>query len=310
LSRIVGERVPSPAQRQVVSVSDQTLFLSNSAAGSVDDEHIAQVIEILRRERDVVTASPTTPAELKATLASFRGDRVVIAGGDGSLHLLINALGELGRLDDVAIGLVPLGTGNDFAGAIGIPDDPVAAARSILDATPTQVDLIMADDGERIVNAAHAGVGAVAAERAQVAKPLAGRLAYPLGAIQAAATEAGYDVTLRLDDELIYADSMLLTLIANGPRIGGGTYLCPAADPSDGLIDVLTIDAVPLHERPGLGLDIQRGTHLERDDVHHWRGRSLALEGERMSHNRDGELRHGLADVTYTIQPAIWHLLR
>jgi diacylglycerol kinase family enzyme len=73
---------------------------------------------------------------------------------------------------------------------------------------------------------------------------------------------------------------------------------------------VLVIDAIPLHERPGLGLDLQRGTHLERDDVHHWRGRRLQLDGTDISHNRDGELRHGLADVTYTIQPAAWHLLR
>ena len=291
-------------------MSDQTLVLSNSAARSVDDEHVKQVVEILRQGWDVVVARPTTPAELEATLASFSGDRVVIAGGDGSLHLLINALSELGRLDYVIIGLVPLGTGNDFAAAVGIPDDPVAAARAMLDAAPIQVDLIMADDGERVVNAAHAGVGAVAAERAQAAKAVAGRLAYPLGAIQAGATEAGYEVALRVDDEPVYVGRMLLTLVANGPRIGGGTRLYAAADPFDGLIDVVVIDAMPLHERPGLGLDIQRGTHLERDDVHHWRGRSLALEGERVSHNRDGELRHGLAEVTYTIQPAAWHLLR
>ncbi|HSK97402.1 MAG TPA: YegS/Rv2252/BmrU family lipid kinase [Euzebyales bacterium] len=291
-------------------MSDQTLFLSNSAAGSADDEVVTQVLALLREGFDVVSAGPETPAELEATLAPFRGDRIIVGGGDGSLHLLVNALGGLGRLEDIAVGLVPLGTGNDFAAAAGIPAEPLAAARRCLDGEPTTVDVIRADDGEYVVNAAHAGVGAVAAERAQGVKAFAGRLAYPLGAIQAAATEAGWAVTLQLDGEGIFQGDMLLTMVANGSRIGGGTHLEPNADPFDGMIDVLLIEALPLHERPGLGLDLQRGTHLERSDVHHWRGRQLHLQGTDISHNRDGELRHGLADVTYTIQPAAWRLLR
>jgi YegS/Rv2252/BmrU family lipid kinase len=291
-------------------VGDQTLFLSNSAAGSADDELVTQVVSVLRSGYDVVSASPGTPAELEATVATFAGDRIIVGGGDGSLHLLLNALGGLGRLGDVAVGLVPLGTGNDFAAAVDVPAEPLDAARACMEGQPTAVDLIRAGDGEYIVNAAHAGVGAVAAERAQGVKAVAGRLAYPLGAILAAATESGYAVTLRLDDTDIYAGDMLFTLVANGPRIGGGAHLYADADPFDGMIDVLVIDALPLHERPGLGMDIQRGTHLERDDVHHWRGRHLQLHGTGISHNRDGELRHGLADVTYTIQPAAWHLLR
>jgi diacylglycerol kinase family enzyme len=188
--------------------------------------------------------------------------------------------------------------------------DPVAAARACLDGTPTAIDLIVADDGEHIVNAAHAGIGAVAAERAQATKPIAGQWAYPLGAIRAAMTETGYEVALRLDDKPIYEGAMLMTLAANGPCIGGGTRLCTNADPRDGLVDVLVIEAIPLRERAGLGLDIQRGTHLERDDVRHWRGRRLEIEAHDINHNRDGELRHGLDDVGYTIQPAAWRLLR
>jgi YegS/Rv2252/BmrU family lipid kinase len=291
-------------------VSDRLLFLSNHAAGSVDEELAEEVATVLREGFEVVRASPATPAELETTLAAFDGERVVVGGGDGSLHLLINALATLGRLADVLVGLVPMGTGNDFAGGVGLPPEPLDAARAYLDGDPAEVDVIRADDGEYVVNAAHAGVGAVAAERAQGKKAVAGRLAYPLGAIQAAATEAGYKVELRLDGEVIYTGSMLLTLVANGSRIGGGAHLYADADPFDGMIDVLVIDAIPLHERPGLGLDLQRGTHLERDDVHHWRGRRLELDGSDISHNRDGELRHGLADVTYTILPAAWRLLR
>ena len=288
----------------------RALLLSNRTAGSSDDKLVAKIADVLSDGYDVVDASPAGSSELDTVLSSFDGERIIVAGGDGSLHVLINALANLGRLSDVVVGLVPLGTGNDFALGLGLPADPVDAARACLDGTSTAVDLIVADDGEHITNAAHAGIGAVAAERAQTTKPIAGQWAYPLGAIQAAVTESGYEVTLRLDDEPIYEGTMLLTLVANGPCIGGGTRLCTNADPHDGLLDVLVIEALPLLERPGLGLDIQRGTHLERSDVRYWRGHHLEIDGHDINHNRDGELRHALDDVRYTIQPAAWRLLR
>ena len=288
----------------------QTLFLSNSAAGTAEDGLVADIEVILGAGFDLTSAHPTTPDAMEQVVRSFRGDQVIIAGGDGSLHLLLNVLADLGRLHDLAVGLVPLGTGNDFAAGLDIPEDPVAAARGYLDAAAQPMDLIAANDGERVVNAAHAGLGAVAAHKAQAAKQVAGRMAYPLGAIAAAATEDGYDVELVLDGVAISKGPMLMVLAANGPCLGGGARLCVGADPADGQIDVLVIEELPLHERAGLGIDIQRGTHLDRDDVHQWQGHRLTISGQPIDHNRDGELRYGLDDVTYTIQRAAWHLLR
>jgi YegS/Rv2252/BmrU family lipid kinase len=286
------------------------LLVSNVKAGSADEETVAAVAALLREGYDLVEAQTASPEELRAVLAAFPGKRVITAGGDGSLHLLVNVLADLNRLDHVAVGLVPLGTGNDFAAGLGIPEEPVAAARGYLDAASEPLDLIVADDGEWIVNAAHAGIGAVAAQKAQAAKPLAGRMAYPLGAIAAAVAEDGYDVELSLDGTTIHSGEMLMVLAANGPCLGGGARLCAGADPADGRLDVLLIEALPLHERAGLGIDIQRGTHLERSDVHQWQGDQLTISGQSIDHNRDGELRYGLDDVTYAIQPAAWHLLR
>ena len=291
-------------------MAEHALLLANQTAGSAAPAQLAAVSGVLREAYALRSAFPENPAELRAALDGFRGERIIVAGGDGSLHMVVNALADLDRLADVAVGIVPLGTGNDFAGGIGVPDDPVEAARACLTARPRPVDGVVADDGEHVVNAAHAGIGAVAAERAQATKAVAGALAYPLGAIQAAVAEDGYEVALQVDGETVHDTPMLFTLVANGPRIGGGTRMWPDADPADGLIDVLVIDRMPLVERPLLGVAIQRGTHLERDDVHHWRGRSLRIAGEPVDHNRDGELRHALADVTYTISPAAWHVLR
>lgn len=291
-------------------MATSTLLLSNDAAGTADEERVAEVRRILAEGFDVTSVSTGTPQDLKRALSSFDGDQIVVAGGDGSLHVLINELARAGRLGDVVVGLVPLGTGNDFAGGVGISDDPLEAARACLHASPVDVDVIVADDGEHVVNAAHAGLGAVASNRAVAAKPVAGRLAYPLGAIQAGVTESAYDLQVTVDDELVHAGPALFVMVANGPRIGGGAHLCPGADPTDGMADVLVIDDVGRLERPGLGLDIQRGTHTDRDDVHVWRGRRVRISGQEVDHNRDGELLPGLADVTYSLHPSAWRLLR
>lgn len=286
------------------------LLVTNHAAGSVDDDTVTQISDILREGFDLQVAHTETPQALTEALATMRGDHVIVAGGDGSLHLLINTLAGMGRLDTVVVGLIPMGTGNDFAGGVGIPDDPVAAARACLTASPQPFDVLESDDGEFVVNVAHAGIGAVAAQRAQPAKQTLGPLAYPLGALQAGISESGYHVTLTLDGEQVYQNEMLMTLVANGPCIGGGAQLCSGADATDGQIDVIVIDTMPVHERAGLALAIQRATLGERDDVHRWRGREVRITGEPLDHNRDGEIRTDLTEVCYTVRPAAWQLLR
>ena len=147
-------------------MAEHALLLANHAAGSAAPEQLDAVTDILHEAYVLRRAFPENLTELRAALDGFAGERVIVAGGDGSLHVLINALADAGRLADVAVGIVPLGTGNDFAGGIGLPDDPVVAARACLEARPQPVDAVLADDGEYVVNAAHAGIGAVAAERA------------------------------------------------------------------------------------------------------------------------------------------------
>jgi len=286
------------------------LLLANSAAGSASPERLDAVETALGEGFTVTRETCDGPDELRSTLDRFPGDRVIVAGGDGSLHVLVNVLADLGRLDDTVVGLAPMGTANDFATGLGLPDDPVAAARACVLGEPAAVDALIADDGEVIVNAAHAGVGAVASDRAQAAKPVVGALAYPLAALVAGATTPGYQLTITIDDTVVHDGTTLFALAANGPCLGGGARLCDGADPADGAIDVLVIGDVPVLDRAGLAVDLQRGTHTEHDHVDRYRGTSVRVHGEAVDHSRDGELCHDLADATYTVRPAAWHLLR
>jgi YegS/Rv2252/BmrU family lipid kinase len=286
------------------------LLLANSDAGSATTGAIDAVESVLREGFEVTRETSDETDELRGILESFTGDRVIVAGGDGSLHTLVNALADGGRLDDTVVGLVPMGTANDFATGLGLPDDPVAAARACIDGAPAAMDALVADDGEIVVNAAHAGVGAVASDRAQAAKPVVGALAYPLAALVAGATTPGYHLAITIDGTVVHDGTALFALAANGPCLGGGARLCAGADPADGLVDIMVIGDVPVADRARLALRVQRGTHTDHDRVDQYRGTSLRVQGDAVDHSRDGELRRGLADATYTVHPSVWRMLR
>lgn len=270
---------------------------------------VESVCDVLRDSHAVIPAACDGPDDLRAALSAFDGDRVVVAGGDGSLHLLVNALADLDRLETTDVGLVPMGTGNDFARGVGLPADPIDAAHVCAHGTSTPIDAIVADDGEVTVNAAHAGMGALASERAQIAKPAVGPLAYPLAALASGVTVTGYDLTVAVDGSIVNEGTTLFVLAANGPSVGGGASLAPTADPRDGVLEVLVIGDVPVPERAGLAVRIQRGDHMDHPRVRSYRGETLRIVGDAVDHSRDGEIRRGLRDVTYTIRPAVWRML-
>lgn len=286
------------------------VLIANEAAGSSDDPRGAAALSMLRDRLTVHDVRVDAPDRLAPALSSHVGDLVIVAGGDGTLHAALNALHRLGRLDDVRVGLIPLGTGNDFARAAGVPLDPREAARRSVEGRPTPVDVLTTDEGELVVNAAHVGVGAVAADRAEPAKPLLGPLAYPVGALLAGVEATGWHTEVTLDDRVVHDDTALLVWVGNGPAIGGGTAMCPVADPTDGLLDVVVAGPVARTDRPALAIALREGTHLERDDVHHWTGRRVTIAGDPLPHDRDGELGDARARATYTIRRSAWRLLR
>jgi YegS/Rv2252/BmrU family lipid kinase len=286
------------------------LLLANSGAGSATPEAIAAVHAALDEGFDVTRETCDGRDELRGVLTSFDGGHIIVAGGDGSLHTLVNVLAEVDRLSSTTVGLVPMGTANDFATGLGVPQDPAVAARACVGASAAPMDLLQADDGDVVINAAHAGIGAVASDRAQAAKPVVGALAYPLAALATGATTPGYQLEVTVDGTTVHDGTTLFTLAANGPCLGGGARLCGGADPSDGVLDVLVIGDVAVTDRPGLALALQRGTHTDHTGVAQHRGTTLRVRGDATDHSRDGEVRSGLHDVTYVLRPAAWRMLR
>jgi YegS/Rv2252/BmrU family lipid kinase len=278
-------------------------ILTNASAGSNDEAAVAAVREVLSQAGQVVVVSSEGAKELSARLAEV-ADTLVVAGGDGSLHTAVVGLDRLGRLDQVVLGLIPLGTGNDFARSVGIPlEDPSAAARLVLDGVRRRIDVLRDGDGGLVVNAVHAGVGAEAARKATPLKKGLGRLGYQVGALAAGLISRGEPIQVMADGQTLADGSrrVLQVAVGNGAYVGGGTPLLPDADPSDSRADVMVSFSVGPAQRLGYALRLRRGQHPKRTDVVTVRASEVSIAGNQLWLNADGEL-------VGPVQARSWHV--
>lgn len=295
-----------------MTFSDGHLLLASAHAGSTEEEAVEAARAVLAEAGPVEVVSTATPEELDAALDRCGDRRLVVAGGDGSLHLAVTRLRARGELSERPIALVPLGTGNDLARAVGLPLDPAEAARLVLTGRHQPMDLLCDDAGGIVVNAVHVGVGAEAAASAGRLKPLLGLLAYPLGAVFAGLRSTGWNLRVEVDGQVLAdgRDRALMVGVGNGPGIGGGTQLLPHAVPHDGQLDVVVSLATGPLARMRYGAALQAGTHLDNPDVRTARGRTVTIRGDLVGINADGELGDETTCRTWTVDPGAWSLLR
>jgi diacylglycerol kinase (ATP) len=157
-----------------------------------------------------------------------------------------------------------VGHGNDFARGVGIPIDSRKAARLVRTARAEPVDLLVDDADNVAVNAVHLGAGADAALIAQSWKRLLRRAAFPLGALIAGTTAAGWRLRVEVDGAIIASGRrrMLMVGLSNAPTIAGGTArLGPGASPQDGRVEVTVSLATRWLARLGYARALLRGHH-------------------------------------------------
>lgn len=288
------------------------LLLRNRAAGADDAERVEAIAGGLAVHGPAEVVATAGPAEVDAALEAAAGRTVVVCGGDGSIQLAVERAHASGLLGDLTFGIVPLGTGNDLAGHLGLEQAaPQLTVERLAASRPVPLDLVVTDDDRVVVNAVHVGIGVEAAERATDLKDAVGALAYPMGALTAGVAAEGLEVEVRLDGErLDLGRPALMVIVANGSTIGGGTPAAPGARADDGLLDVVVVHAVDPAARMAFAGALLRGTHPEREDVVSARGRLVTITGAALAHNRDGELEPvGDGARTYRIVPDAWRLL-
>lgn len=284
------------------------LALANPGAGSATDAAVDAVLEVLRKSAEVEVAHTETPFELDTVLAAHPDvDGVVVLGGDGSLHAIVAALQRADRLPATPVGLVPLGTGNDFARTLDLPESAVEAAGLIGAGPPQELDLIVDGEGRVVVNVAHIGIGAEAAAAAQPLKKVLGPFGYVAGALFTtvkALSTPGFSLDVRIDSEpLADRGRILQVAVGNGRFVGGGTALLPDAEPGDGQLDVAVTYAAALPARLMYAWQLSRRDHHRRDDVIYRRGTSVEVRGDAVPCTSDGELIDPTTQHSWHIEP-------
>lgn len=215
-----------------------------------------------------------------------RHDRVAVAGGDGSIAPVAAAAARAG----LPLAVIPTGTANDFARALGLPSDPAAAARLAATGTAVRALDLARLDGRPFVNAASAGLNVPAARAAGRLKGALGPLAYAVGGVRAALLARPIRVEVTADGRPFFAGPAWQVIVASSGAFGGGSDVDPA-DPDDGLLDVVVIAAGPRARLAVHAYGLRRGRISGQRGVR--RARAARVEvtqhGE-AAMNVDGEL--------------------
>jgi lipid kinase YegS len=171
-------------------------------------------------------------------------DLVIAAGGDGTLNEVVHGLMDLSTAARPAVGVVPLGTANDFAAGCGIPRDAEQALTLCLEGREVAVDVGKANE-HWFLNAASIGFGAeITATTPPELKNLLGPAAYAVMGAILAMNVHHYRGTLTMPDREI-TGSGPVAIVGNGRQAGGGLQVTPRARVDDGLLDVLTVRDIP-----------------------------------------------------------------
>ena len=226
-------------------------------------------------------------------------------GGDGSIGLAASIASRAG----VPLGVVPVGTANDFARAFEIPDELDDAVRIAAEGKRTrriELGRMSRDEGGEgrpFVNAASLGLPPAAARRASGLKQVLGPLAYAVGGIRAAVSASPARCRIMDGDGAeVYSGEVWQATVACSGHFGGGSQV--EADPSDGLLDALAVEA---GSRLALALrarGMRTGTLEEQNGVHKRRAEAFTFEVEHeTSFNVDGELCVRSGEVRFTVDP-------
>lgn len=281
------------------------MAISNSGAGTSDQTVVHRCLAAMREHVEVDHVVTTDLDDLDAALAAHPDAPVVVTmGGDGSIHAVVQALFAADRLPRTAVALVPLGTGNDFARTLGLPEDPVEAARAAAAGVERPLDLIVDGTGVVVVNAAHVGIGAEAAARARPMKKVLGPVAYAVGALTTLFTPSAR-LQVRLDDRRL-SGRIAQVAVGNGRFVGGGGELLPHASVDDGVMDVAVAFASSTRQRVLYALHLHRGDHPEQEFVEYTTAHTVEVRGDDLRCTTDGELTERRPEHRWRIVPAGW----
>ena len=241
------------------------------------------------------TVYPTHASELAAQAVEQGYEVVVAVGGDGTVHEVINGLMQFAPERRPMLGVVPMGSGNDFAHNAGIESRPEIAMRQVFTGKPRRIDLGLIEDGrgrrEYWDNTLGIGFDATVTIRSHRLPVLRGFLMYLVSVIQTILlNHVAPKMQIETDNEQWEGETLMIVL-CNGPREGGGFLVAPEASNRDGLLDYTAIQRVSRLMMFRLVPEVMKGTHERFPQVRMGRFQRLSLVSESSVHiHIDGEI--------------------
>ncbi len=218
-------------------------IILNPTSGKKKSVKNLVIVERILSERGIPFEVHQTNAVHDATdiarrLTEDGEQEIIVLGGDGTLH---EVLGGIADLSACHLGLVPSGTGNDFASKVGIPMDVEKALALIIDGSTKATDYLEVD-GIRCMNVTGVGMDVEVLERCQKGK-MKGKLKYLVSLVKSLFSFKGLPVTIESDGVSETRD-VLIAAACNGAQFGGGIPICPVAQVDDGKMDVVIVDCI------------------------------------------------------------------
>ena len=266
-------------------------FIANPASGRGKVEARLPDLQAAARAAGAAFEISTSPQDLRTRIARARArgvERIVLAGGDGTVHQAIQELAG----SDTALALIPLGRGNDLAASIGVVDDFDSALQLALDGRVRRIDLGRLETRQAsslfAVNCG-AGVDSLAARLANKQRLFSGALGYPMAAALELARFRSTNFDIDFDSGK-WSEAGMALIVANCWRFGGGMKVAPEARVDDGLLDVVFVKKAFKPRLLPLLAKVYSGRHVDHPAIAMTRTAKLTLTvSRRLPVYGDGE---------------------
>ncbi|MGH9943319.1 MAG: diacylglycerol/lipid kinase family protein, partial [Pyrinomonadaceae bacterium] len=269
------------------SMSQSRLIVNPVAGTDAAPDYLQAINERLRAafgEMDIVmTVGPGDAVRAAEEAARAGCERLFVAGGDGTLNEAVNGVAAVdGALARVTFGLVPLGTGNDFAQALGLPEEVDEALKILAAGRTVQVDVGVLN-GRRFVNVSAGGFIAEVSDAVDPQlKSFAGKLAYLVGGAQVLfdyEPDRARLHALRGDGTVLDREfDVQMFAVCNSRLVGGGRAIAPHALIDDGLLDVCVVEAMSTLDFVSLLTRVTGGEHVEAAGVMYFQAREITID--------------------------------
>jgi diacylglycerol kinase (ATP) len=288
--------------------SGEIVFLTNPTAGKGKASRARDVAVPRFREaglavRSLAGSDADEALELARKAVVDGVDSLVVCGGDGMVHLAVQALAGT----DTPLGIIPAGTGNDTARYFDLPlNSPAEAADRVIAGKTRVIDLARCGD-KYFVTVLAAGFDAIVNERANKMSWPKGQMRYTIAMLAELRTLTPLDYTLDLDGEIKRVDAVLVA-VGNGPCFGGGLRITEGAEIDDGLLDVAIIRPLSRTKLVRTYPRLFKGTHTTIPEYEHHRVRSVTVDAPGIVSYADGE-RFGPLPVPVECVPGVLRVI-